>query len=205
MRHRVAAIAEMQRRGRRDGHLRNRPGMRGDELEMLDHGMGTVGAELAHHAQHHRLGLRPLELDLALAEIGLDAIELTEEIVVPEGAAELAVGDRREAGLFLPADDFLDLAVLDRFELLGAELAALALRACLLEGGRAQQASDMIGAKRRLGARHERADVTPPPRVPLPSFAERNRNGPRRTARTSSPRWAPGPAASRRSPRSAAP
>ena len=40
------------------------------------------------------IGLRSaaLELDLALAEIGLDAVELAEEIVVPEGAAEFAVG-----------------------------------------------------------------------------------------------------------------
>src|SRR5947209_6921843 len=111
--------------------------MRGDEFEMLDHGMRAVGAELADHAQHHRLGLRALELDLALAEIGLDAGELAEEVVVPKRAAELAVGDRSQPNVLLLADDRLDLAVFDR-----------------LERGRAQQASHVIGAKRRLGAGH---------------------------------------------------
>ena len=120
-------------------------------------GCGAVGAELADHAQHHRLGLRALELDLALAEIGLDAVELAEEVVVPEGAAELAVGDRFEADLFLLADDLLDLAVLDRLELVGADLAALAFRPRLLQRGGTQQAADMIGAERRLGAGHDYA------------------------------------------------
>jgi hypothetical protein len=83
---------------------------------MLDHRVRAVGAELSGHAQHHRLGLRALELDLALAQIGFDAVELAEEVVIPEGAAELAVGDRREADAFLLPDDVLDLAVFDRRE-----------------------------------------------------------------------------------------
>src|SRR5882724_905593 len=106
--------------------------MRGDELEMLDHGMRAIGAELADHAQHHRLGLRALELDLALAEIGLDAVELAEEVVVPERAAKLAVGNGFEPDLLLARDDLCDLAILDRRELIGADLAALALRPRLL-------------------------------------------------------------------------
>ena len=68
--------------------------MRGDEFEMFDHGMRAFGAELANDAQHHRLGLPALELDLALAEIGFDAAELAEKVVVPKCAAEFAVGDR---------------------------------------------------------------------------------------------------------------
>jgi hypothetical protein len=91
--------------------------MRGDEFEMLDHGMRALGAELAHDAQHHRLGLRALELDLALAEIGFDAGKLAEEIVVPKRAAELAVGDRSQPDVLLLADRLLDLAVFDRREL----------------------------------------------------------------------------------------
>ena len=125
-------------------------GMRGDEFEMIDHRMRAVAAELADHAQHHGLGLRTLELDLALAEIGFDAVDLAEEIVVPESAAKLAVGHRAKARRLLLADDRLDLAVLDRLELFGGDLAALALAARLLEGGWTQEASDMIGAKRRL-------------------------------------------------------
>ena len=65
-------------------------------------------------------GFDALELDLALAEIGFDAVELAEEIVVPEGAAEFAVGDGLQADVFLLLDDGFDLAVFDRLELLAA-------------------------------------------------------------------------------------
>ena len=153
-RHRVAPIAEMQRRGRGNGHLGHRLGMGGDELEVIDHRMRAVAAELADHTQHHGLGLRTLELDLALAEIGFDAVDLAEEIVVPERTAKLAVGHGAKARRLLLADDRLDLAVLDGLKLFGGDLAALALAARLLESGRTQEASDMIGAKRRLGAWH---------------------------------------------------
>ena len=129
--------------------------MRGDEFEMLDHRMRAVATELADHAQHHGLGLRTLELDLALAEIGFDAVELAEEIVVPKGAAKLAVGHGTKPRFLLLADHGLDLAVFDRLELFGGDLAALALGARLLESGGTQEAPDMIGAKRRLGAWHD--------------------------------------------------
>ena len=153
-RHGVAAIAEMQRRRRRDGHLRRLLGVRLHELEMLDHRMRLVAAELADHAQHHRLRLPALELDLALAQIGLDAVELAEEIVVPERAAKFAVGDGFEADLLLLLDDLLDLAVLDGLEFCRRDLAALAPGARLLERRRAQQAADVIGAEGRRGAEH---------------------------------------------------
>src|SRR6266487_6974170 len=97
---------------------------------------------------------RSAELDLALAEIGLDAGELAEEVVVPKRAAELAVGDRSQPNVLLLADDRLDHAVFDRRELGRGDLAALALAARRLERGGAQQASHVIGAKRRLGAGH---------------------------------------------------
>src|SRR6476646_2357359 len=158
-RHGIAPVAEMQRRGRGNGHFRRRLvrgrfGMRGDEFEMLDHRMRAVATELADHAQHHGLGLRALELDLALAEIGFDAVELAEEIVVPKGAAKLAVSHGTKPRFLLLADDGLDLAVFDRLEFFGGDLAALALGARLLEDGGTQEAPDMIGANRRLGAWH---------------------------------------------------
>ena len=80
--------------------------------------MARECSELAGDAQHHRLWVWALELDLALAEIGLDAVELTEEIVIPEGAAEFAVGDGLEADVFLAADDLFDFAIFDGLELL---------------------------------------------------------------------------------------
>ena len=128
--------------------------MRGDEFEMLDHGMRAVGAELADDAQHQRLGLPALELDLALAEIGFDALEPAEEVVVPKRAAELAVGDGSQPNVLLLADNLLDLAVFDRGELGSADLAALTLATRRFERGGAQQATHVIGAKRRLGAGH---------------------------------------------------
>src|SRR5215470_19573624 len=75
-------------------HFRRRLGTRSDEFEMLDHGMGADTVELSVHPQHHRLGLRTLELDLAIAAIGFDAVELAEKIIVPKRAAEFAVGNR---------------------------------------------------------------------------------------------------------------
>src|SRR5262249_26770733 len=125
-------------------------------FEMLDHGMRAVGAELADHAQHHRLGLAALELDLALAEIGFDAVKLAEEVVVPKRAAELAVGDRSQPDGLLLADGRPHLPAFDPRELGRGDLAALALAARRFEGGGTQQASHVIGAKRRLGAGHAR-------------------------------------------------
>src|SRR5664279_4023750 len=100
-------------------------------------------------AQHHRLRIRALELDLAFAEIGLNAIECAQEIVIPESTAEFAVGDGFQADFFLAFDDRRNLAVLDGLELLGGDFAALALSARLLERQGAQQAADMIRAKGR--------------------------------------------------------
>src|SRR5215831_11327080 len=138
---------------------------------MLDHRMRAVGTELADHAQHHRLGLRALEFDLALAQISFDAIELAEKVVVPEGAAELAVGHRSQPHLRLLFDDRGDLAVFDRAQLVSADLATLALGARVLQRGRTQQAADVVGAERWCGAGH---DLHPsPPRKRGPIFQSR--------------------------------
>src|SRR5262249_15573131 len=101
-----------------------------------------------------RLGLDAEELDALLRGKGGDAIEALEEVEVPPRAAELAIGGALQADLLLLADDGLDLAVIDRLELIGGNLARRALRARLLQRGRAQQAADMIGAERRRGAWH---------------------------------------------------
>ena len=52
------------------------------------------------------LGLRAVKLDLALAEIGFDAVELAQKIV-PEYAAELAVSEGLEAERLLLRDGVL--------------------------------------------------------------------------------------------------
>ena len=114
--------------------------------------MAGEGAEFAGDAQHHRLRVRALELDLALAEIGLDAVKRAQEIVIPEGAAEFAVGDGFEPDVFLALDDLLDLAVFHRLQRFGRHLSLFTLRPRLLQRRRAQQAADMIGAEGGLGS-----------------------------------------------------
>jgi hypothetical protein len=59
-----------------------------------------------------------------------------------------------EADLFLSADQLDDFLVLDRPKGIWIDFAALALRARLLEGSRAQQTADVIGAEGRSGAGH---------------------------------------------------
>jgi hypothetical protein len=123
---------------------------------MLDHRMRRVATELADDAQQDRPRLRAAtgKLDLALAGVGFDAVEPFEEVIVPGNAAKLAIGDRFEPDLLLSADDVFDLAILDVLKGLGRNLAARALLARRFQGYRPQQTADMIGPKRRLGARH---------------------------------------------------
>src|SRR5579872_1817076 len=73
---------------------------------------------------------------------------------MPPRAAELAVGHGLQADVLLLADDALDLAVLDRGEIGRGNLIPGAPRPRLLEGRGAQQAPDVVGAERRLGALH---------------------------------------------------
>src|SRR5450759_2979499 len=119
---------------------------------MFEHRMARKRAERAYDTQHHRL--RALEFDLALAEIGLDAIETPQEIVIPERAAEFAVGDGFQADVFLAFDDGRNLAVFDGLELIAGDFATLAFRARLFQRQGAQQAADVIRAEggRRSGA-----------------------------------------------------
>src|SRR5262249_44795340 len=147
-------VAEMERRGRRDRHLRRRLGARPHETEMLDHRMAVDAAELALEAQQDRPRLRALELELALARVAFDPVERQQEVVLPGRAAVLAVGDRAQPNGLLLADDLLDLAVLDHLQRGSVDLAALALLAGGMERGRAQQTADVIGAERRRGALH---------------------------------------------------
>src|SRR5262249_32728073 len=94
------------------------------------------------------------ELDALVGGIHLHPVEPSVEIEVPPGTAELAVGRELQPDLLLFFDDLLDLAILDFTQVLGRDLARGALGTRLLERCRAQQAADMIGAKRRLGPSH---------------------------------------------------
>ena len=60
-------------------------------------------ADLADDVRPLGLGLHAGELDAVLDLLHLDAVEAAEEIEVPPGAAELAVGRELQAALFLLA------------------------------------------------------------------------------------------------------
>ncbi len=151
----LAALAEVQRRGRRDRHLRRHLGVVLDEAKMVE--VRVVGeADLADDAHALGLGLDPGKGDALAGGIELGAVEPLVEIELPPGTPELAVGRKLEPDLLLLLDGFLDLAVLDRLELLGGDLALPMLGARLLERRGTQQAADVIGAERRLGScRHD--------------------------------------------------
>ena len=145
--------AAVDRGRRRNRDLRRDLGVIGDELVVLDHRMAGE-ADLA--GDLHALGARlhRREGDAFAHHVALDAVEAPEEIEMPPRAAELAVGDGLQADVFLALDDALDLAVFDRLQVGGRDLALGALLARLAQRGGAQQAADMIGAERRLGALH---------------------------------------------------
>ena len=81
-----------------------------------------------------------------------DPVERVDEVHVPGGAAELAVGDRLQPGLLLHADDVPDRLVLGLREALVVEPAGGVRLARLEQLGRPQQAADVVGAERRTGS-----------------------------------------------------
>ncbi len=97
------------------------------------------------------LGFDAAEFDRRRAD-HLDALESPEEIEMPPGAAEFAVGGELEADLFLLPDDLFDLAVLDRCQRGGVDLALGALLARGFQRRGAQEAADVVGAERRFAA-----------------------------------------------------
>jgi hypothetical protein len=99
---------------------------------MVEHRMTGESAELADDAQHHRLRIDALKTDLALAKIGFNTVKSAQEIVVPERAPEFTIGDRIKANVFLLCDDCRDLAVFDRFQRVGRNLAFFMLATCFL-------------------------------------------------------------------------
>jgi hypothetical protein len=58
------------------------------------------------------------------------------------------------ADRLLPRDQLADFLVLDPRQRGGIDLAALALRACVAQGRRTEQAADMVSPEGRLGALH---------------------------------------------------
>src|SRR5581483_8045948 len=103
-------------------------------------------------------GLHAGKLDALLRMEQLAAGELGEEIEMPPGAAELAVGRKLEAGRGLPMHDLLDFHVLDLAQLLGRNLVFLEFGARFLDALWPEQTADLVGAEGGLGSLH---GVTP--------------------------------------------
>ena len=121
---------------------------------MLDHGV-AVETELSDDAHALWPGLDAMERDALRAVERLRAGESFQKIEMPPRAAELAVGDGLQARLFLLVYEFLYLAIFDGVEVVGGDLPLFALLARFRDGGRAQQAADVISAKRRLAPLHD--------------------------------------------------
>ena len=104
---------------------------------------------------------RRLEIDFALgaveldvnAALRLDALELRQEIDVEIGAPEFAVGDAAQSEILLELDDAADRFVLHGTELGCVDCACAELLACIEQEFGAQEAADVVGAKRRRSAR----------------------------------------------------
>ncbi len=150
-RDRLAAAAEMQHRRRRDRHLRRSPARVAlllQELEMLQHRMVVRKVELADDADARRAGSGRRRTGCPRRGETVRSRRGAEEIEMPPGAAELAVGRELQADRGLLLHDLFDLAVLDLAQVVGRDFARLELGARLLDARRPQQAADFIGAER---------------------------------------------------------
>ena len=97
------------------------------------------------------LGLDAVEFDRRRGD-EVDALQTAEEIEMPPGAAELAVGGQLQTDFFLLLDDLDDFAVFDFLQRPGVDRAGREFCPRLLENRGAQQTADMIGAKWRRRA-----------------------------------------------------
>jgi hypothetical protein len=121
---------------------------------------GTMLGFVAADDHGRRLGMPALEarVELPLSFLGAqgDAVEAGNEIDMPEVAAELAVGDRRQAEVFLQLHHLADLAIFLALQVRGRLVSETDLLAQLVQLARTQQAADVVGAKRSLHAAYSR-------------------------------------------------
>src|SRR4029079_13441153 len=151
---RSPAWPSVDRRRRGDGDLRRAFGVRGDELEMLDHRVRPGHAELARDLDAFVARIDAGEGDAGFHDMLLGAVEAPEKIEMPPRAAEFAVSDGVQADVLLLPDDALDLAVFDFLERLRRHLALGAPGPRLVDRFRPQQAADVVGAEWWLQAFH---------------------------------------------------
>lgn len=124
------------------------------EAEVIQHRMVVGEIELADHADRIMPRLDARELDARVRVKHFAAGELGQEVKVPPGAAEFAVGRELQADRGLLVHDLLDLHVLDLAQIVSRDLALLEPDAGFLDLGRTQEAADLVGAEGGFGSLH---------------------------------------------------
>ena len=145
--------------GRGDADLDRAVGQGPGELEILDRQPALRVAEGAGDFEHRRsvFDVLVLVVEVEFDPAGeLDTFDPGQDRRVELVTAELPVRDGRDSGLFLKRNHFADAAVLDLAPGPVGDLAPLVPLQSQLELGRAQEAADMVGAKRRLAGLHDR-------------------------------------------------
>jgi len=123
-----------------------------EEAKVLEHRVVGREVELAGNAISLRPRRHPAKLDAMRERDLLAAGEPPAEVEVPPRATIFTVGRELQPDLLLLPDDGLDLAILDRLEVGGRDLAFRSLGARALDRGRTQDRADVIGAERWLGS-----------------------------------------------------
>jgi len=112
----------------------------------------TDETDFPHDSDRLGLFLYTFELAPLVGLIAVDARQALEEIEMPPGATEFAIGGRLQADLLLLPDNLFDLAVFDFLEGGGANRTVCELGARVFQRGGPQKTADMIGTKRGLVA-----------------------------------------------------
>jgi len=146
---------------RRERDLWRRPGDRREKFEIVDEDSPTVGPRELAGDLHGRRAVQAVAFGRVKThgELGRDhphVPEFQHEIAVPGLAVVFAVGDELEPELLLQPHHVADCGVLDTLELGIRNLFFLRLFARVDERGGPDEAADVIGAERRLGAFHVR-------------------------------------------------
>ena len=106
---------------------------------------------------HHGLGLRLLSFKMHGPGFGLDVLDAGQsrnEVKVPEGAAELAVGDGHKTVLLFFSHKIGDFTVFHGREFIPGDDAGRKISAGSFDGVGSQEAADHVGTVRRINAAH---------------------------------------------------
>ena len=148
---RRAPAAIVHHAGRRDGQFGRGVGYRLEERRSRRRKCTLSSLSLPLHLQ---CGGSEFDHALLVAELSFHVVlhlgratHLVQEIHVPGGAAELAVGDTFQSQIFLLADDFADGLIFNTAQIGRSDASALFVFAGLEQLWRTEQAAHVIGAE----------------------------------------------------------